>query len=232
MFLIERQKKLHHHTSQTCKSGFVFKTAISIKSNVRILNVIAVIFFLLTLFAGLLWAIGNDIEAIAFTLSMISSTFFGLPYLAEFIAPSRKAVKDMTHEELLALVKVSDAKEDWQGVSNSWVAEVFLKEDPRLRFRVKYSDEGVQCEDYKDQWANRHLNPRATGYWYDLFYDGNLLHRFVLVAVDGGIAQIPAPEGGTNKISLLNYQVALINGTLSEVDNYIHRSRLEVDHES
>lgn len=210
----------------------IVNAALLIKSNQRIFNIIATAFFLMTLISGIIWAMGKDIEPIAFTLSMLASAFFGIPHLAEFIVPSRKAVKDMTHNELLELVKTSDPKKDWQGISNDWVSEVFLKEDPRLRFRAKYSDEGVQNEDYKDPWANNHPNPRATGYWYDLFYDGNLIERFVLVAVDGARAEIPAPDLQTGKITNMHYQVALINDSLGTVDEYIRRSRLEVDLDS
>lgn len=207
----------------------IVSAALLIKSNQRIFNIIATVFFLMSLSSGVIWAIGVDIEPVAFTLSMLASAFFGMPHLAEFIVPSRKAVKDMTHNELLELVKTSDPKKEWKGISNNWVSEVFLKEDPRLRFRAKYSDEGVQNEDYKDPWANNHPNPRATGYWYDLFYDGNLIERFVLVAVDGARAEIPAPDWQTGKITKMHYQVALINDSLGTVDEYIRRSRLTVD---
>jgi hypothetical protein len=87
----------------------------------------------------------------------------------------------------------------------------------------------VQNEDYKDPWANSHPNPRAIGYWYDLFYDGNLINRFVLVAADGARAQIPAPDFKTGKISHMHYQIALINDSQGTVDEYIRRSRLEVN---
>jgi hypothetical protein len=104
-----------------------------------------------------------------------------------------------------------------------------LREDPRLRFRAKYIDEGIQNDDFKDEWANRHPDPKAVGYWYDLYYDGNLIDRFILVAVDGARANIPPTNWQTGKIHMMEYKVAQIHDTLGTLDEYILRSKLEVD---
>ncbi|MCP4140863.1 MAG: hypothetical protein GY755_11330 [Chloroflexi bacterium] len=205
--------------------------AIWIKEYAKALNVFAAIFFFFTFVAGLFWAMGKEIEPVAFVLSLCASTLFGLPHLAEFILPSRKPVKNMTHDELLQFVKDSNPKEDWKGISisNDWVSEVFLKEDPRLRFRAKYTEEGVQNDDYQDEWANKHPDPKAIGYWYDLYYDGNLIDRFILVAVDGARAKIPPPDSGTKKIRLMDYKVAQIHDVIGTLDEYILRSNLAVE---
>ncbi len=204
-------------------------SALWIKENAKALNVLAAVFFLFTFVAGISWAFGKEIEPVAFVLSLCASVLFGLPHLAEFILPSRKPIKNMTHDELLKFVKDSNPRSDWKGIGSDWVSEVFLLEDPRLRFRAKYIDEGVQNDDYQDEWANRHPDPKATGYWYDLFYDGNLIERFILVAVDGGRSKLPPPNWRTGKIEVMNYRVAQINDVLGSVDEYIARSGLQVD---
>ncbi len=212
---------LEHHRAK--------KFALWVKVNTKAINVFAGIFFLLTFICGVAWVLGADIEAVSFVLSLCASSFFGLPHLAEFILPTRKPVKEMTHEELLQFVKNSDPIKDWKGLSKSWVSEVFLKEDPRLRFRATYTGEGVQNDDYKDKWANCHPDPKATGYWYDLYYDGNLIDRFILVSVDGARASIPPPDWQTGKINKMDYKVAQIHDTLRSLDEYIARSGLDVD---
>lgn len=206
------------------------RIALWIKEYTKAINVFALVFFILTFVAALFWLLGKKAEAVAFVLSLCASSLFGLPNLAEFILPSRKPIKDMTHDELLNFVKMSDAKNDWKGISpNNWLSEVFLQEDPRLRFRAKYIDEGIQNANYCDEWANRHADSKAAGYWYDLYYDGNLIDRFILVSVDGGRANLPAPNWQTGKIHQMEYKVALINDVLGTVDEYIERSKLVVD---
>lgn len=205
-------------------------TALWIKEYAKAINMFALVFFILTFVAALFWLLGMEAEPVAFVLSLCASSLFGLPHLAEFILPSRKPIKDMTHDELLCFVKESDPKDDWKGISpNNWLSEVFLQEDPRLRFRAKYLDEGIQNDNYCDEWANRYPDPKAVGYWYDLYYDGNLIDRFILVSVDGGRANLPAPDWQTGKIHQMEYKVALINDVLGTVDEYILRSKLEVD---
>lgn len=204
------------------------KAALWIKENERVLNTLAGVFFFFTFVAGLVWMLGADIEPVAFVLSLVASSLFGLPHLAEFILPSRKPVRHMTHDELLQFVKES-SPEEWKGVSNNWVSEVFLKEDPRLRFRAKYFDEGIQNDDFQEEWANSHPDPRAVGYWHDLYYDGNLIDRFILVSVDGGRAFLPPPDLETGKIKMMNYKVAQFHDVLNSLDQYIRRSGLEVE---
>ena len=207
----------------------LIKFALWIKSNKRALSAIAGVFFALTFLSAILWVLGQEIEPVAFILSLITSTFYGLPYLAEFLVPSRKPVKDMTYEELLNFVELSQAKNDWGGVSTKWISEKFHKEDPLLRFRAKYTDEGIQNHNYQDKWANCHPDPSATGYWYDLYYDGNLIKRFILVGVDGDRSYLPPPDFQTGKVAYLNYKVAQIHDNSSTLEEYITRSKLEIE---
>jgi hypothetical protein len=203
--------------------------ALWIKQNSKAIDVFAGVFFLLTLLSGVAWVAGASIEPIAYVLGLFSSGLFGLPHLAEFILPSRKPIKDMTHDELLQFVKESHPRHDWKGISRNSVSEVYLREDPRRRFRVKYTREGVQCENYVDDWTKRHLHPHAESYWHDLYYDGNLVERFILVAVDGGMALLPPPDQRTGKIGLMDYKVAQIHDLKGNLDEYIAISGLEID---
>ena len=209
---------------------FYKKVMTWLKVNAAIINKIAGFFFFCTLISAVFWAFGNNIEPIVALLSLFSSLFFSVPHMAEFLLPSRKPIKAMSHEELLNFIKDSDEKNDWQGISKDWVSEIFLKEDPRLRFYCKCSDEGIQNENFKEEWANKHADPNATGYWYDLYYDGNLIERFILVSVDGGRARLPVPNWETKKVSQLDYKVAQIHDILKSLEQYMLRSKLEVDH--
>lgn len=200
-----------------------------VKEYKHVLRVIGGIFFSLALLAGLFWIGGKDIESIAYVLGLLSSLFLASPSIAEYFLPERKPVKNMTFEEILDFIPTTDAKNDWHGISTDWISERFLKEDPRLRFRAKYIDEGIQNDDFKEYWANCHPDSRATGYWYDLYYDGAFLDRIILVSVDGGRARLPPPEHSTGRVSLYNYHVAKIHDTLETLDKYLQRSRLELE---
>ncbi len=137
----------------------------------------------------------------------------------------------MSFDELLNFVKTSNAKEDWNGINKDWTSETFLKEDPRLRFRAKFLDDGIQCQNFKEDWANSHPDPNATGYYYDLCYDGNLIERFILVAVDGGRSSLPTPDFYSKLVSRINYKVAQIHDTMGTLDEYIVRSKLAIEAE-
>lgn len=206
------------------------RSALWIKEYAHPLRVIGGGFFILALMAGLFWIAGNEIEPIAFLLGLLSSLFLASPSIAEYILPERKPIKDMTFEEILDFIPTTNAKNDWKGISKDWSSEMFLKEDPRLRFRAKFIDDGVQNENFIEQWANCHPDSSATGYWYELYYDGAFLDRIILVAVDGARASLPPPDFKSKKIKLYNYRVAQIHDTLDNLDEYIERSKLEVEH--
>lgn len=200
-----------------------------IKQYQHSLRVFGGVFFGAALIAAFFWMSGFDIEPIAFALGMLSSLFLAIPSVAEYFLPERKPVRDMTYEEILNFIPKTEPSQDWHGISREWASERFLKEDPRLRIRAKFIDEGIQCENFIEDWANNHPDPRATGYWYELYYDGAFLDRFLLVSVDGGRANIPPPNLLTKEISLLNYHVAKIHDTLGSLDEYIKRSGLTIE---
>lgn len=193
------------------------------------LRVIGGLFFALALIAGAFWMAGYEIEPLAFLLGLLSSLFLASPSVADYFLPDRKPVRDMTFQEILEFIPTTDPKEDWHGISRKWASERFLKEDPRLRFRAKYTEDGVQNDDFKEDWANDFPDPKAVGYWYELFYDGAFLDRVILVSVDGARADLPAPDWQSKKIKRYNYHVARIHDNLGTLDEYIRRTKLEVE---
>ena len=201
-----------------CVKPHLDKMALWVKENTHPLRVLGGIFFALALLAGLFWVVGNDIESVAFVLGLISSLLFSSPSIAEYILPNRKPVRGMTFDEILEFIQSTDPKNDWYGISKDWASERFLKEDPRLRFRAKFDEEGTQNDDFKEPWANCHPDKHAAGYWYDLYYDGAFLDRIILVSVDGGRASIPPPDFSSKKIKIYNYRVAQIHDTLGSLD--------------
>jgi hypothetical protein len=207
----------------------LYLTAIWIKKYSHPIRVFGGVFFLLALVAGLFWMTGKEIEPLAFVLGLLSSAFFAAPSVAEYIAPNRKPIRDMTFDEILEFIPTTDAKNDWYGISKDWSSEMFLKEDPRLRFRARFDEDGTQNEDFKEPWANCHPDSHATGYWYDLYYDGAFIDRIILVSVDGGRASLPTPDFKTGKVKLYNYRVAQIHDTINTLDDYMKRSKLSVE---
>lgn len=166
------------------------------------------------------WLLGKDAEPVAFTLSLISSIFFGLPYAAEALYPNRKAVRDMSHDEILSFMTTTNPRSDWSGVSKNWSSERFLKEDPRLRMLMRYDEDGIQNDDFIDPWANKWLHPKATGYWCDIYYDRNLIERIVLVSVDDGACFLPTPTFESNKANELSYFCASNFDSLNNLGRY------------
>lgn len=207
----------------------LLRVALWVKEYAHPARIFGGMFFLLALIAGIFWMYGKEIEPLAFVLGLISSAFLAAPSVAEYIAPSRKPIKEMTFDEILQFIPTTDAKADWSGISKVWSSERFLKEDPRLRFRARFDDEGIQNDDFKDSWANCHPNSHATGYWYDLYYDGAFIDRVILVAVDDGRALLPPPDFKTGKIKVYNYRIAQIHDVTNTLDDYIKRSKLQVE---
>ena len=210
------------------KNEHAIRIALWVKENTHALRVIAGGFFIFALIMGLIWIAGNDVEPIAFVFGLISSLLFASPSIAEYILPTRKPVRHMSFDEILEFIKTTDAKSDWKFFKTNWAEEAFLKEDPRLRIRVRWDEEGVHNSDFKEPWANMHPDPKATSYWYDLSNDGALIERFILVSVDGARAELPLPYANTLEVGPLIFKVAQIFDELNTLDEYMVRSGLTV----
>jgi hypothetical protein len=128
-------------------------------------------------------------------------------------------------------ILLSDPQEDWERVSTEISSIAVNKSDVNLRLAINYLEEGQQCRDFKEEWANRHPDPHATGYWCDIYYGSTHVSRNILVSVDGGRAMLPIPrqKGIDEKLTEVlpsDYRVAQIFDTLGTLDEYMARSRL------
>lgn len=132
----------------------------------------------------------------------------------------------MNYDEIVNFILKTDPRNDWLSVDREWTQERFLKEDPRLRFVVKIGDEGVQNDNFQEPWANKHPDPRAISYYYDLLFDGNFIDRVILVAVDGHRAVLPIPKALTTIVPPFPYKVAEIFDSQNSLEEYMTRAGL------
>ncbi|MBM3423259.1 MAG: hypothetical protein FJY09_08480 [Chlorobi bacterium] len=201
------------------------KISIWIKFNEAVFRFLGLIFFFLTICAGFIWLIGRDAESVAFILGIISSSMFGIIEVAKYIEPERKAIREMSLDEMLIFIETSDSIKDWKGVTTAYASESVLIEDPRLRITIHHDETGTQCKDFKAYWANMFPNPHADGYWVDITYDRGLIDRVVLVSVDGGRAMLPVPKTTSELVvSKRDYVIACMFNDCSILDQYMQMS--------
>jgi len=205
------------------KHKTTIKIAMWVKENPHTVRETALVFFALALFFGVIWVSGTDVEPIVYILGSISTLLFTSPAIARFIVSDRKPVGQMNYDEILDFITTSNAKSDWKRIKTNWAEEAFLKEDPRLRIRVRWDDAGIHDKDFNAPWVITHPGQTATSYWYDLSYDGGLIDRFILVAVDGGQAKLPLPDPATLEVDPLTYKVAQVFDEHNTLDLYMSR---------
>ncbi|MEX0734321.1 MAG: hypothetical protein WDZ66_12160 [Steroidobacteraceae bacterium] len=138
-----------------------------------------------------------------------------------------------TREEIERVVLESDPKNDWIRTQTQIKQIVSYRHNPILRCEHSLLEDGIQNAHFREHWANRHPDPDAAGYWYDLHFGPTLIGRFILVGVDGVRALIPTPSradgfpgGITNQGMPL--KVARIHDALGTWDEYIRRYGLDV----
>ena len=204
------------------------KMAVWVKANAHSLRETALIFFALALFMAVIWISGKDVEPIVFMLGSISTLLFTAPAIARYALPDRKPVRHMSYDEILDFITASDAKLDWKWIKTNWAQEAFLKEDPRLRIRVRSDDDGLRDKDFNEPWIAAFSDTTATSYWFDLSYDSALIDRFTLVFVDGGKAELPVPDATTLEVDPLDYTVAQIFDENDTLDEYMAKAGLSV----
>ena len=210
------------------KSRKAIKIAMWVKENSHSLREIALIFFALALFSGVIWMSGKDIEPIVFVLGSISTLLFASPAIARYALPDRKPVRHMNYDEILDFITTSNAKLDWKWIEINWAEEAFLKEDPHLRIRVRRDEAGIRVKDFNEPWVTAHSDLTATSHWFDLSYDSALIYRFTLVSVDGEKAELPMPDPDTLEVEPLSYKVAQIFDEHNTLDEYMNKSGLSV----
>ena len=210
------------------KTDTAIKYAKWVKENEHSLREVALIFFILALFAGVIWLTGRDAEPVTFMLGSICTLLYFSPKLARFVVPDRKPVRDMSYDEILDFIMASDAKLDWKWIETNWAEEAFLKEDPRLRIKVRFDDTGMHQKDFTESWMAALPDVSANSYWFDLSYDHALIDRFILVSVDGNKTELPVPEPGTLEIAQLNYRIAQIFDQHNTLEAYIGKLGMTV----
>lgn len=210
------------------KTKAATRSAMWIKKNEHSLREVALIFFILALFVGVIWITGKDVEPIAFVLGSICTLLYVSPKLARYVLPDRKPVRYMSYDEILDFINKSDSKLDLKWIETNMAEEAFLKEDPRLRISVRYDEDGIQQKDFTESWMTAFADPTASCYWFDLSYDHALIDRFILVSVDGGKAELPLPEPGSLHIDPLNYKVAQIFDEHNTLEEYMSKAGLHV----
>ena len=210
------------------KSKRTINLASWVKQNAHPVRETALIFFALALFMGVIWVSGKDVEPVVYILGSISTLLFAGPALARYVKPDTKPVRHMNYDEILDFIKQTNAKTDWHWIKTSWAEEAFLKEDPRLRIRVRWDDTGIHDKDFNEPWLITQPNQIATSYWYDLSYDGGLIDRFILVSVNGGEAKLPLPESTTLDVDPLSYKVAQVFDKNNTLDDYLTKVDLSL----
>lgn len=203
------------------------KSALWIKEQAHAVRIVAALFLLVAFFLGFIWMSGFDVEALAFVFSLMASVGFSLPSVAEYFVPERKSIKNMSFGELLDLLD-EESPEAWQAIHTDWAAEAFLREDPRLRFRMRYDNAGLHADPFQEPWAVCHPDPHARSYWYDYMYDGNLIDRFIMVDVDGHRATLPLPDANSTVVQRRRYRIAQVFDEQGTLDQYMIRSGLTV----
>ena len=212
--------------TKICNINKIKQIAIFIKEYSKIFPFLGTIVFILTIFIAFIWISGKDAEPYAFTLSLVSTLLFALPHAAEYCVPNRKPIRHMNFKEILDFITDTNAKDDWKVIATNWTQEAFLKEDPRLRLRIRFDDEGIHNENFIAHWANNHPDPNATSYWCNLTYDGALIDRYILVDVDGGRALLPLPNRNSLHVQNLPYKISEIFDNLGTLQEYMSRSGL------
>jgi len=133
-------------------------------------------------------------------------------------------------KDIFNIIMSSDSKNDWHRaeITERWKKEMrYFNRNVNLRFEM--DEDGIVMENFREEWANRHPDSKATSYEYCLYFNSTLIHAFILVSVDGGWAKLPMPKS-LNKlvVSPLDYKVAQIHYRLNSLDEYMNRSGLRV----
>ena len=136
----------------------------------------------------------------------------------------------MNYESIIDLFLETDAGQ-WQRVSGNH-EYAFCKADVNLRIVSTLAGPDIQQDDFRADWANRFPESRARGYYYNLYYGATLVHRFILVAVDGACALLPVPKIGTDEVTLAQWKAAEIFDISDTLNDYLSRAGLTLGTDS
>ncbi len=208
--------------------GPLSRGALWVKENPYPPRLVGAAFFVITVIFGILWIAGRDVEPVTFALSLCSTFFFALPAIADLIV-NKKAISEMGYDELMLYIQNSDPKNDWKSISADKKEEFFCLHDTRLRVRHHSGEDGIQNDDFKENWANSFPDEHAYGLWYDIVYDGGCIRRFLIVAVDGFRAYLPCPSRPDHTITQLEDRIGKIIAMHdNRYEDYKQRAKITV----
>lgn len=118
------------------------------------------------------------------------------------------SLKNIRHHILAA-----HSKDDWEVKSIGSRTSAIYASNVNLRLEINFTDDGTQCQDFKEDWANCFIKSQATGYWCDVYYGQSRIERTILVSVDDGRALLPLPReqnevGKLCVVSPYDYRIA------------------------
>jgi len=153
--------------------------------------------------------------------------------LAKDMRGRQSLSKNPTKDNLERVILESDPTADWIGHADNEKSVYSYANDVNLRLEMLNDERGVQCENFREPWANKFPDRRATGYWCNLFYGSTPIDRYILVAVDGARALLPIPRfdpKGSSQLQVrpIDYKVAQIYDTLKSLDQYMTMAGLHV----
>ena len=211
------------------KKKYYLKISDTIKKKARVLILIGLVSYFVILFYSIYWIYhpqNQYIQAITLFCSVFSILMIELPRFAELFYPSRKQVRDMTFDEKINFIVMSDLRNDWYRRDDGFTHEYILKEDSLLSISSRYTNEDIHRENFKEHWTNKFPDKNAISYYYNITYGGKVLDRIILVSVDGGKANLPLLNLKSMQVESIDYTIALMfdmNGTL---DKYMGLSGL------
>jgi len=199
--------------------------------NEGVISIIGYAIFILAIVLCVIWFFqGTDskLEPVVVIMTILSSLLVAAPRGIRSIFLDKPIYK-MSYEEILQFIESTDPHEDWDGMTYNFgrIHEKFLKADAKLRLKIDHQGEGVQSEDYCDEWANSFLHKGATGYYCEIIYDRAHIKREILVAVDEGQCLMPPPEVKdaqiTKRVLKRKYVIAKIFDTHGHLEEYMER---------
>ena len=199
-----------------------------VKTHAHTIREMGLLFFTFALLTGVIWVSGRDVEPIVYMFGSISTLLIALPTIARRIEPDRKPVSNMSYDEIIDFILLSDAKLDWRAIKTDLIHEEFLKQDPLLRLSVKHGITDNHRPKNLTTWLNSIFSNSYCSYWYELYYGTSLLYRCILVSVGEEKTHLPIPDEGSFEIDPLNYKVAQIYDEFNLLDETLNNYGLSV----
>lgn len=201
----------------------------------RLLKALSFVCVVATVMLAVLWYFNpnGNYEPIIVALGAISAILITMSQIVHkrrsSRTPKRKLLSDMSHQEILEVVKGSKPSLNWGVFYSEADDTAVFKSDPNLRIEYKHDTSSLHSDDFREKWANKFPDPHASSHYYDLYYGATRLERFILVHVDGGRARLPLPESSVDlEVEEIRLKVALIFDQFGTCRQYMERAGLHV----